>query len=208
MPHNVWKKAGQLLGVNAIVALISLIIILCLSGLVDASWYRVSIDALCAVILLILLWGTLSEMGLRDLTSDELEKKRTERLGREPVMGVPVHYRPANGFIIGAVAQAPFMLMSLLLIIPAVRGSLVLPALNAWFIMFSELNTIVSETMGVQWWLYLAYALAVAAVSGMAYRSGLTKKRRIRTIIERNVKKLRSGQRKQPAHPAKPPKKG
>jgi hypothetical protein len=123
-------------------------------------------------------------------------------------MGTPVHYRPANGYVIGAVAQSPLMIMSLLLIIPAARGSLALAALNAWFIMFSELNSIVSQTMGVQWWLYLAYALAVAVFSGLAYQNGLTKKKRIKTIIERNVKKLKSRQTKRPGQPTNPPPKG
>ena len=194
MPYDLWKKALRLLGLNAIIVVISLIIIFSLSGLVDQPWYRLLIDGLCVVILMLFIWGSMSEMGLKDITNDELEKKRVERLGHEPVMGVPVHYQPANGYVIGAVAQSPFVIMALLLIIPAMRETLLVIILNAWFIMFSEFNT----SLNFPWYLYLGYTAFFTVLAGLAYQNGITKKKRIKTIIERNEKKLKTKQKPTP----------
>lgn len=197
MPYNMWKKALQLLGTNAIIAVICLVIMFSLGGLTEAEWLGFTLNGLCTFILLLFVWGSLSEMGLRDITSDELEKKRLERIGHEPLLGVPVHFKPANGFIIGAAAQAPFALIALLAAIPAlgdaVRSSLRV-TLNVWYVMFSEMSALT----GYAWWTYILYAAAYTALAGLAYRSGPAKKRRIRTIIARNEKKIKSRQKSQP----------
>lgn len=191
MPYNMWKKTLQLLGTNAIITIICLVIMFSLGGLTEAEWLGFSLNGLCAFILLLFLWGSLSEMGLRDITSDELEKKRLERVGHEPMLGVPVHFKPANGFIIGAAAQAPFALIAILTAIPALGDtvrSVLRIVLNVWYVMFSEINALT----GYAWWTYILYAAAFTALAGLAYRSGPTKKRRIRTIIARNEKKIKS----------------
>ncbi|NLG36873.1 MAG: hypothetical protein GX549_02565 [Clostridiales bacterium] len=197
MPYNIWKKTLQLLGMNAIITVICLVIMFSLGGLTEDEWLGYTLNGLCVFILLLFVWGSLSDMGLRDITSDELEKKRLERVGREPMLGVPVHFKPANGFIIGAVAQAPFALIALLTAIPAL-GDTVLSSLrvtlNVWYVMFSEMSALT----GYAWWTYILYAAAFTALAGLAYRSGPTKKRRIRTIIARNEKKIKSRQKSQP----------
>lgn len=181
------KFAGRLLGFNAAAAAISIIIMMPVSSVAASTGSAAlqwGINALFVAFSCGLIWKISSDEGSRNTMRQRAAEKRAQETGTD---APAPEFLPAKGFISGALAQIPLLIVMLAYFICDLAGASAAEMLDTilrfYYIMY---NQVYLALPGAVPWIFLAFAAINVLVAGMGYRDGKRQHMRMVAMIARN----------------------
>ena len=181
--YSVWALALKLFGVYIAVVVVNLLVLSGLLGIFqnNAAWTWF-VQAIALLINFGLIFMFCSSDGRRDILVDGANEKRAQRVEGYTSQKV---YDERKGFVAGAVAMAPFIILFLVWLLTGKEQSgmefFVRLSFSPYFQFLALMDVTVLSV--------ILFVMFFTGISGLAYISAKSYRKKVLTIIKRNEEK-------------------